>query len=125
MDVCLSCYKQLFAAGQEYSYDLVELAAYHRHHEQIMAHWKTLYPEQILTVQYEQVVADTREQVGRMLAFLDLDWEEACLHFYQTKRMIKTASAAQVKQKINRQGVQRYQKYGKSLKELEKLLNYA
>ena len=125
MDVCLSCFKQLFAAGQEYSYDLVELAAYHRHHEQIMAHWKTLYPEQILTVHYEQVVADTREQVGRMLAFLDLDWEEACLHFYQTKRMIKTASAAQVRQKINQQGVQRYQKYGKSLKELEKLLNYA
>jgi tetratricopeptide (TPR) repeat protein len=125
MDVCLSCYKQLFAAGQEYSYDLAELAAYHRHHEQIMAHWKTLYPEQILTVQYEDVVAATRQQVERMLAFLDLEWQEECLQFYQTKRMIKTASAAQVKQKINRQGVQRYQKYGKSLKELEKLLNYA
>jgi len=125
MDVCLSCYKQLFASGQEYSYDLTELAAYHRHHEQIMAHWKKLYPSQILTVRYEEVVADTRKQIEILLSYLGLDWEDACLQFHQTERMIKTASATQVKQQINREGVQRYKKYGKSMKELEKLLNYA
>ncbi len=119
MDVCLSCYKQLFASGQEYSYDLEELAAYFNHHDRIMNYWKKKYPKQILTVNYEDLIAETEAQILLILEFLDLPWEDNCMEFHQTKRVIRTASAAQVTQKIYTSASQRYKKYGKSLKKLK------
>lgn len=123
MDVCLSCYKQLFNDGQAYSYDLKELAEYRKHHDAIMSHWKSLYPEQILTVRYEELIQHTTGEVEKMLAFLDLPWDDACLKFHQTKRVIKTASAAQVTQKIYTNAIHRYKAYGELLNPLAQQLN--
>ncbi len=123
MDVCLSCYKQLFSAGQEYSYDIQELAAYYKHHERIMAYWKKRYSEQILTVNYESLIADTENNVKTILGFLNLPWNDNCLQFHKTKRVIKTASAAQVTQKIYTNASHRYLKYGNSLEKLKISLN--
>ncbi|TDR23160.1 tetratricopeptide repeat-containing sulfotransferase family protein [Marinicella litoralis] len=125
LDVCLSCYKQLFAAGQEYSYDLDELAAYYKHHDHVMQYWKKRYPAQILTVNYEEMVANTESQITEILNFLQLPWEDNCMEFYKTKRVIRTASAAQVTKKIYTNASLRYKKYGKSLERLAISLNIA
>ena len=119
LDVCLSCYKQLFNAGQEYSYDLKELAEYCLHHEKIMSFWKLKFPKQILTINYEQVIDQTESNIVDILSFLKLPWEDACLEFYKTKRVIRTASAAQVTQKIYKAASHRHKKYGSSLDQLK------
>lgn len=122
MDICLSCYKQLFNFGQTYSYDIDELAAYYLHHEKIMNFWKSQFPKQILTINYENLVHDIEPNVARILNFLKLPWQDACLDFHKTKRVIRTASAAQVTQKIYKTANHRYKKYGSTLKHLENCL---
>jgi tetratricopeptide (TPR) repeat protein len=125
MDVCLSCYKQLFAAGQEYSYNIEELVSYYKHHEKIMNYWKKKFPNQILTINYEDLIEDTESQIARMLNFLGLKWEENCMAFHKTKRVIRTASAAQVTKEIYKDASHRYKKYGDLLDFLKKNLNNA
>lgn len=100
-----SCYKQLFATGQNFSYDLNHIEHYYLNYLDLMAHWKSIYPDDILTVHYEDVVEDTEQQVRNILKFLNLDFEENCLHFYNNTRAVATASAEQVRQPINSKGL--------------------
>jgi len=123
MDVCLSCYKQYFSIGQEYSYDIHELTAYHNHYSKIMQYWKQQFPQQILTVDYEDLVSQTKNKMTEILNFLKLPWEDNCMDFHKTKRMIKTASAAQVTQQIYTQATHRYKKYGNTLTNFKINLN--
>ncbi len=120
--VLLSCYKQLFAHGHEYSYDIRELVANYQHQVTVMAYWKTCFPDKIHTVSYENMVQTTRPEIERLLSFLKLDWQDACLRFYNTKRNIKTASAGQVTQKIYDTSLQLHNKYKKSMGKFKKLL---
>ena len=100
LDTCLSCYKQLFARGQPFTYDLVEIGEYYLEYDRMMAHWSAVLPDRVLDVQYEDVVADLEGQVRRMLVFCGLSWEDACLRFYETERAIRTASSEQVRRPI-------------------------
>lgn len=121
--VLLSCYKQLFAHGHEYSYNIKELVANYQHQVNIMAYWKNCFPDKIHTVNYETMVTDTKTEISRLLDFLDLDWQDDCLTFYNTKRRIKTASAGQVTQKIYASSLQLHKKYHNSMKKFNILLN--
>lgn len=123
LDVCLSCYRQLFAHGNEWSYDLNELAQYHQHHVNIMEHWCQMFPNRIITIQYENLVNNTKSNIENILKFCNLDWQDECLDFHKTKRNIRTASAGQVTEKINTNGLNRYKKYGNKLNHLDNLLN--
>jgi len=100
LDTCLSCYKQLFARGQPFTYDLVEIAEYYLEYDRMMAHWHAVLPGRVLDVLYEDVVADLEGQVRRMLEFCGLPWEDACLRFHETERAIRTASSEQVRRPI-------------------------
>ena len=100
LDTCLSCYKQLFARGQPFTYDLVEIGEYYLEYDRMMAHWSAVLPGRVLDVQYEDVVADLQGQVRRMLDFCGLSWEDACLRFHETERAIRTASSEQVRRPI-------------------------
>ena len=100
LDTCLSCYKQLFARGQPFTYDLVEIGEYYLEYDRMMAHWQDVLPGRVLDVQYEDVVADLESQVRRMLVFCGLSWEDACLRFHETERAIRTASSEQVRRPI-------------------------
>jgi tetratricopeptide (TPR) repeat protein len=98
---CFSGYKQLFAEGQEFSYDLDNLVHYYQSYQSLMTHWDTVLPGFVLKVQHEDVIDDLETQVRRILDFCQLPFESSCLHFYNTKRTIKTPSSEQVRQPIN------------------------
>ncbi len=105
---CFSGFKQLFAEGQEFSYDLMDIGRYYKDYVALMDHWYDLFPDQILHVQYEELVDDFEAQVRRLLDYCNLPFEEACLNFYKTERAVRTASSEQVRQPINRQGVDQW-----------------
>ena len=100
LDTCLGVYKQLFARGQHFTYDMEELAHYYRCYVRMVAHWHSVLPGKVLDVHYEDTVNDTEGQVRRILAHCGLPFEERCLRFHETRRAVKTASSEQVRQPI-------------------------
>lgn len=104
MDCCFSGFKQLFAEGQEFTYGLTEIGRYYADYVDLMDHWDRVLPGKILRVQHEDVLDDLEGQTRRMLDFLEVPFEEACLNFHATDRAVRTASSEQVRQPINRKG---------------------
>tara|TARA_B100001105_G_C22360594_1_gene430117 strand:- start:813 stop:1457 length:645 start_codon:yes stop_codon:yes gene_type:complete len=122
MDCCFSGFKQLFGEGQEFSYSLDDIGRYYNAYEQLMDHWHSVLPGEILTVQHEDVLDDLEGQVKRILDFCGLDFEEACLAFHQTKRVIKTPSSEQVRQPIYKTGMGQWKPFENYLAELKQAL---
>jgi tetratricopeptide (TPR) repeat protein len=122
VDSCLGSYKQLFASGQPFTYDLTELGEYYLQYQRLMDHWHRVLPGFVLDVCYEEVVADLETQVHRMLDFCGLPFEPACLHFHETERAIKTASSEQVRRPIYSSSVELWRKYEPHLAELIEVL---
>jgi tetratricopeptide (TPR) repeat protein len=122
LDTCLSCYKQLFARGQPFTYDLTELGEYYLEYEKMMAHWRESLPGRVLDVQYEDVVADLPGQLRRLLEFCELPFEDACLRYWQTERAIRTASSEQVRQPIYDSSVNFWRNYERELAPLAEIL---
>lgn len=104
MDCCFSSFKQLFAEGQEFTYGLTEIGRYYADYVDLMDHWDRVLPGKVLRVQHEDVLDDLEEQTRRMLGYLELPFEEACLDFHKSERAVRTASSEQVRQPINRSG---------------------
>jgi tetratricopeptide (TPR) repeat protein len=106
VDTCLSCFSKLFGDELNWSYDLSELGRHYRQYQDMMEHWEdVLPPGTILDVQYEDVVDDLEGQARRLLDFCGLPWDDACLSFHETKRAVRTASVAQVREPIYRRSV--------------------
>ena len=104
MDCCFSGFKQLFAEGQEFTYGLTEIGRYYSDYVALMEHWDRVLPGKILRVRHEEVLDDLEGQTRRMLDYLGLPFEEACLDFHKTDRAVRTASSEQVRRPINRSG---------------------
>jgi tetratricopeptide (TPR) repeat protein len=102
VETCLSCFHQLFAREQAYTYDLLEMAAFCREYERLMEHWKHLYPECILTFLHEELLADPESRTRELLEFCGLAFDPACLRPHETVRTVRTASAAQVRTPLRR-----------------------
>ena len=101
VDTCLSCYSKQFAGEQLFSYDQTELGQFHRNYQALMAHWRQVLPaECFIEVDYEAVVDDLESEAKRLIDFIGLPWDDACLRFYQTRRVVRTASVNQVRQPI-------------------------
>lgn len=111
LDSCFGSFKQLFASGQPFTYDMTELAEYYLQYHRLMDHWHDTLPGFVLDVQYEQVVADLDSQVRRILDFCGLPFEDACLRFHQTERAVKTASSEQVRRPIYSSSVNLWRNY--------------
>jgi tetratricopeptide (TPR) repeat protein len=122
LDTCVANYRQLFAQGKNQSYDLTELGEYYLEYLRIMRHWEQVMPGCVLTVQYEEVVADLEEQVRRLLAHCGLPFEENCLRFYESDRRVNTASAEQVREPIYRDAIAYWKRYESQLEELKQIL---
>ena len=122
MDCCFSGFKQLFAQGQEFTYGLEEIGRYYADYVELMAHWHDVLPGKILHVQHEDVLDDLEGQVARMLDYLGLPFEQACLDFHQTERAVRTASSAQVRQPLNRKGVDAWRPFEAYLDPLKQAL---
>ncbi len=114
-DSCLGGYKQLFGKGQDFTYDMMELAAYYRQYHQTMRHWHTVLPGKVLDVHYEDTVTDLETQVRRILAHCGLPFEEACVRFHETRRAVKTASSEQVRQPLYTSALGTWRRYEKHL----------
>lgn len=122
LDVCLGCYQQLFAQGQAFTYDLVELGEYYLQYRKMMDYWQQVLPNRILEVEYENLVADPEFQIHRLLDYCGLPWDDQCMRFYETDRIVNTASAEQVRRPIYRSAVNRWQNYENQLRDLIELL---
>jgi hypothetical protein len=125
MACCFSNLKQLFAKGQEFTYSIEYIARYYRTYLDLMRHWDTVLPGQILRVWYEDVVEGLEGNVRRILEFSGLEFEPACLEFYKTKRSVRTASSEQVRQPIFREGLFQWRNYEPRLGALKDCLGDA
>jgi hypothetical protein len=111
MDCCFSNFKQLYANGHPFAYDLEDIGRYYRSYADLMDHWDRVLPGRILRVQHEDVLADLEGSVRRILDHCGLPFEEACVQFHRTERRVHTASAEQVRRPINRDGVDQWRPY--------------
>lgn len=119
VDNCLSAFTKLFKDDMPHSYDLGEIGRYYRKYEDLMAHWERVLPaDAIMTLQYEDVVEDMEVQARKLVEFLGLPWDKACLEFHSSDRPVKTASVAQVRKPIYKDAVNRWEKYGSGLSPL-------
>jgi len=111
MACCFSGFKQLFAEGQEFTYDLADVGQYYRDYVELMDHWDAVLPGKVLRVQYEDVVADLEPQVRRMLDYCGLPFEQACVDYHATERAVRTPSSEQVRQPIFKSGLEQWRHF--------------
>jgi tetratricopeptide (TPR) repeat protein len=125
LDSCLSCYRQLFARGQNFTYDLTDIGEYFLQYQRMMDHWHDVLPGRCLTVQYEEVVTDFENQVRRLLDYCELPFEESCINFHETERPVRTASSEQVRQPVYTKSVNFWRNHEANLGELIEVLEPA
>ena len=119
MDTCFSCYKQLFARGQAFTYDQTEIARYYLNYIRLMDHWDEVLPGHVFRVQHEQLLEDQEKVTRDLLNFCELDFEHTTLEFYKNSRAVKTASSEQVREPINNKGLNQWKKYESYLGDLK------
>ena len=119
IDTCLSAYSKLFKDDLPHSYDFGELGRYYLRYEALMAHWHSVLPAGVMMdVAYEDVVADVSTQARRIIDFVGLPWDPACLAFHESARPVKTASVVQVRKPVYASSVERWRRYGPALQPL-------
>jgi hypothetical protein len=119
VDTCLSAYTKLFKDDMPHSYDFGELGRYYREYQALMAHWHEVLPKGVLMdISYEDVVGDIEGNARKLVEFVGLEWDPACVDFHQSLRPVKTASVAQVRRPVYANSVERWKKYGPGLQPL-------
>lgn len=116
---CFSGFKQHFARGQHYTYDLEEIGRYYRDYVELMAHFDAVLPGKIHRVIYESMIDDTEAEVRRLLSYCGLPFESSCLRFYENDRAVRTASKQQVRQPIFRDGIEHWRHFERWLDQLK------
>jgi len=111
MDCCFSNFKQLYANGHPFAYNLDDIGRYYRSYASLMDHWDRVLPGRVLCMRHEDVLADLEGSVRRILDYCGLPFEPACVEFHRTERRVHTASAEQVRRPINRDGVDQWRPY--------------
>jgi tetratricopeptide (TPR) repeat protein len=112
LDNCLSCYATLFGHGHEFSYDQADLAYFYRLYGKVMRHWNANLPKNaILDIDYRALIDGTETEIRRILDFCGLPWDDACLRFYETKRLVSTSSLNQVRSPIYRSSLGRAENF--------------
>ena len=122
LDCCFSNYRQHFAKGQAFSYDLAHLGQYYADYVRLMAHFDAVEPGSVYRIIHEQLLENPEGEIRSLLEFLDLPFEESCLNFHQNKRAVRTASSEQVRRPINRDGVDQWKPYAAHLEPLKRAL---
>ena len=120
LDTCVSIFLNRFALpiGNEFTFDLTELAKYYLDYQRLMLHWQSIFSEEIYDLHYEELVRNQEKISRELIEYIGLEWDENCLDFYKNERAIKTMSFDQVRQKIYTGSVKRWEKYQKFLNPL-------
>jgi tetratricopeptide (TPR) repeat protein len=119
---CFSGFKQHFARGQSFTYDLTEIGRYYRDYVELMAHFDAVLPGRVHRVLYENMVEDTEGEVRRLLDYCNLPFEESVLRFHENQRAVRTASSEQVRQPIFKEGVDHWRHFEPWLAPLKEAL---
>jgi len=122
MDCCFSNFRQHFAKGQAFTYDLEHIGRYYADYVRAMDHYDRVLPGRIHRVIHEALLDDPESEVRALLGYLGLDFEEACMDFHSNARAVRTASSEQVRRPINRDGVGQWEPYARWLGPLEAAL---
>jgi tetratricopeptide (TPR) repeat protein len=117
-----SLFKQHFARGQNFAYDLTDIGRYYRDYVELMAHFDAVLPGWVHRVIHEELVADPEGQVRALLAHCGLEFEDACLRFHETERAVRTASSEQVRRPLTAEGLEQWRNYAPWLGELKAAL---
>jgi tetratricopeptide (TPR) repeat protein len=125
LGACVSAFRQLFAQGQEFSYDLADLGRYYADYLDFMDHFGRVLPGRTHRVVYEDMVEDTEAQIRDLLDHCGLPFEAACLRFHDTDRAVRTVSSEQVRRPIFRDGVEQWHHYDAFLDPLKAALGEA
>ena len=122
MATCFSGYKQLFAAGQTFTYSQTDIARYYADYARLMLHWDNVLPGKVLRVNYESVIENLEQEVRGILDYCGLPFEAACLEFHQTDRAIRTASSEQVRQPLYSGALEQWRNYESHLEPMREIL---
>jgi tetratricopeptide (TPR) repeat protein len=121
LDSCLGNFRQLFMFNNPryaWSYNLLECGRFYLLFDKLMQHWNTLFPDRIYNLQYEDLVNNQETKTRELIDYLGLDWEDQCLQFDKNSAPVDTASSAQVRKPMNRDGLERWKKYEAQLQPL-------
>lgn len=125
MDACFASFKQLFADAYLHSYDQEEMARHHVRYHRLMDVWRERFGDRFLDVSYEDTVADLEPNARRIIEFLGLPWEPACLNFHEQTTAVSTASAVQVREPAHTRSVGRWRRYETQLAPMRAILDSA
>lgn len=123
MATCWSCYSTAFRQDRGFTNDLDDLGQTWRLYRRLMDHWQSLLPDRVLEVRYEDLLDDLEGEGRRVLTFLGLEWESACLEFYKTPRTVNTASKSQVRQPLYASSREHWRNYERHLEPLRRALD--
>jgi len=122
MACCFSNFRQHFARGQDFTYDLADVGQYYADYVRLMAHVDTVLPGRVHRVIYEQMVDNTEAEVRQLLDYCGVEFEPACLEFYKTERAVRTPSSEQVRRPIYRDATEEWRRYEAHLGALKQAL---
>lgn len=111
IDTCVSCFTNRFAEAHGYNADLTNIGLYFREYDRLMSHWRRVLPLPMLEHSYEELTEAQEPASRRLIAHLGLDWNDACLNYFETDRTVGTISRWQVRQPIYRSSVKRWAHY--------------
>jgi len=123
LDNCLSLYTAPFSIPEFFSKNLDSIAEYYRQYRKLMAHWDDVLDIKMMTVAYEDVVGNPESNIKSVIEFCGLDWEDQCLDFYNSDRLVTTSSFDKVRQPVYKSAVGRWKNYEKHLKPLQEKLS--
>ena len=117
-DNCVSIFKHHFTSGKvNFAYDMNEIVQYYNLYKDLMDYWNNLLPGHVYNIKYENLINNTETEIRNLLKNCDLEWNDQCLKFYNNKRVIKTASDIQARNKIYTSSVDSWKNYEKYFKE--------
>ena len=121
LDTCVSCYSNSFSANHAYTSNLEDLAGVYEQYQKIMQHWNDKLPNRIYEVPYEKLVRNLEETINGVLRHIGVEFDPACLEFYNFRRIAITPSADQVRRPIYSSSVGRHKHFESHLDELTSL----
>ena len=123
LDTCFSIFQQNFIVkGNEYTFDLIEIGKFYNLYLNYMNYWSSIKDNLFYRIKYENIIKDQKKEVSNLLKYCSLNWEEKCLEFYKTKRVVRTSSDLQVRKKIYTTSVNKSTFYKKELSILLNIL---
>jgi hypothetical protein len=118
VDTCWSCFQNPLNEAHGYSRTLTDLGLYYREYKRLMDHWKAVLPLQIYELNYQQLTADFENEARKLIDFIGLPWDDACLNFHEAGRTVRTFSRQQVRSPIYTSSVERWRRYENELQPL-------